>query len=258
MKTATITRSQVVFLLVLQAAQACSSGRDASGPPAPDLSRATIAAVSRRTIFGLSGSLSNDPPAVRIVTGPDNVPISGLTVTFSVAGTKSTTFAAVTGKDGVARLDSLRMDPAAGLYSIFAAVNGLPSLKFTAMAFSQAPIAIYDLQTQGSVPIPRTYTTPPPGFPSYTVTGGYYVLFGDGSYIVGFESNFSPMFEPSQRFIKSSSDTIDFYAVRSDSPPPGGFPDPGYEFSRGTISGDLLAVQYFSPEFEDEVYALRQ
>jgi hypothetical protein len=255
MKSSMITRSQVVLLLVLGAAQACSSGRDSSGPTSPDLSRATVAAVSRTTIFGMAGSLSSDPPAVRVVTVPDSLPISGLTVTFSVIGTQSATFAAVTGKDGIARLDSLRMDPAPGLYSVFARADGLPSLKFTAMAFSQAPIAIYDLQTQGSAPIPRTYTIP--GGP-FTVTGGHYVLFGDGSYIYGFETNLVPGFYPSERFIRSSSSTLDFYAVRSDSPPPGGFPDPGYLFSTGSVNGNMLTVMYYNIDWSDEVYVLRQ
>jgi hypothetical protein len=122
------------------------------------------------------------------------------------------------------------------------------------MAFAQAPIAIYDLQTEDGEPVPYTYSIP--GQSSHTISGGHYVLFGDGSYIYGVENNYIPGFFPSQRFIRSSATTLDFYAVPSDAPPPPGFPDPGYLFSEGTVNGNMLKV--LTVNYDEEVYILRQ
>jgi hypothetical protein len=240
--------------LLLVVVQGCSGSRDASGPTPIDLSHAAIAVANHVSIFGLAGTEIIDPPAVRIANVPDGQPIAGVTVTFIVNGKQSAAFTAITGSDGIARLDSLRLDTTPGEYGIFARANGLASVAFVEMALSKPPVAVYDLQSIGPVPIPRTYSA---GGISWTITGGQYVLFDDGTYIFGYETNKAPAFDPTERFIRRDPQTVDFYAVQSDAPPPPGFPDPGYLYSTGTVSGNTLMVRYANGQDEDEVYVRR-
>jgi hypothetical protein len=249
-------QEQMVAVLLIAGFLGCNSASDVSSPEPADLSRATISAVSPTMIFGLVGSDAKDLPTVRITNKADGQPVSGATVVFTITGSKSATLSVTTGGDGIARLGSLKLDGTAGQYNVFATAAGLSSVRFTTLALTHAPIAVYDLESEGGMAIPVSY--PEGNGQSNTITGGNYVLLDDGSYIYGVENKSEPRLFSAQRFLQSGPQTIDFYSVDASAPPPAGFPDPGYLFSIGTISGNTLSVTYYSPDFIDDVYVLRQ
>jgi hypothetical protein len=246
----------VAAFLLMAGQAACSSGSDASGPTPIDLSQARISAVSPTTIFGLVGSDATELPAI-VIKQPDDKPVAGVTVTFSIAGTQSRSVTAVTGDDGIARMKALKIDAAPGQYEVLAQALGTAAVKFTTVALPQAPVAVYDLQSWYGMTVP--FTVPDDQYGLFTMSTGYYVLLDDGSYVYGSDTNVWQRFASQQKLIRLDAQTVAFYAVSSNGPPPVGFPDKSYLRSTGTFVGNILDVEY--PPLHDgppdEVYVLR-
>lgn len=227
----------------------CSS-QEVTGPPLPVTTRSMIL-VSPNTIFGIAGGEVKSRFAVKVVSYPGSQPVAGAVVTFAVAGHPTPAYSAVTNTDGIATLDSMRLEANPGRYDISAITDGAAgSVSFTAIVLSQAPIAIYDLKTGGPL---GTDAYPGPNF-TPGVTGGHYVLLSDGTYLWGYELNFIATVSQPFRFTIQDPQTVDFYEMI-----PGVTPDPNRLFSVGTLSANTMTVKYKDTvDFEDEVYVLRQ
>lgn len=111
------------------------------GPPS------AISHASRVDQAGDAGVPVPFPPAVRVADSFDN-PVAGATVEFSVqqGGGSISGASAVSGADGVARLDSWTLGDEIGLNEVRASLAGLGSLSFTAQALEPLELSVEAVQ----------------------------------------------------------------------------------------------------------------
>ena len=204
----------------------------------------TMVTVSPGQIIAARGEvISQFPtlPAVRLFTSPDNKPIVGAAVTFTLfdpAGGRQTA-QTITDSLGIARLSVWKIGDALGKYTVTAGSAGIGLVSFTAFVRG-AIVAIYDLVEIHD-----------PSFPDGSVEG-HYVLYEDRSWDHFYHhsvESYSPTDVAGTYTATDSSivfqveplSTNDFYRKYN------------YRFATGTISGTKLDVSYvdfidYSPE----------
>jgi hypothetical protein len=153
---------------------------------------ATVAAVSSTDQTAPVGTAVSEPPAV-IVRDQTNTPLQGVVVSFAItSGGGSRSPASVTsGADGMARLTSWTLGPAAGANTLTATVGSLSPVAFNANGY--VPVASSMARMPG---MPETQSAPgespvpfPPGVivhdqsnnPMAGVTVGFAVTAGTGT-----------------------------------------------------------------------------
>jgi hypothetical protein len=244
------------MLLVVGTATLLSGcGSQDVSAPRPGAPTKSIVSASPNTIFGVAGSEMRSPFTVKVLSYPATKPVAGVVVTFVVVAHPTPAYSAVTNADGIATLDSIRLDATPGRYSVSATADGVTDdAPFTILVLSQAPTAVYDLKSIGGEAVTGTY--PGPSF-SPSVTAGHYLLFGDGTYFTIYDVSFVSDVSDTYRFAVQNPQTLDFYNVPASIP--GFTPDPNYLFSVGTLSGNTMTVKYENNmDYEDEVYILRK
>jgi len=229
----------------------CGS-RDVSGPPASPVM--TLVQVSANTIFGGPGSEVRKPFSLKVVSYPGPKPVPGVVVRFAVTGDNAAVYSAVSNADGIATLDSIQLLGTPGRYSVTTSAEGTAGYSpFTMLVLSQAPIAVYDLQSMGG----QAVTGVPGPESNPQVTGGHYLLFGDGTYLTIYEVNLISNIGEPYRFSVENPQTLDFYGVPANTP--GFMPDPKFAVAVGTLAGEKMTLNYWDYfGYEEETYLLRQ
>ena len=225
--------------------------RDSQGVTAP-LTNIPVMTASSPTEFSVfPGVEMSTPPVVRVTLSEHWVPIPGIRVTF--AYTDGSTKSVLTDADGYARTDTWPLDSAKTSDRVVATAEGISgAIKFTALIIHKPLIAIYDLKSIGGNALPRTYSG---GGTGWTVTGGHYALFSDGTYIFGYEFDGRQSWSIPQTFIDRGSQT-DFYLSHETASQ--FYAERGYLFSTATVfSGGMSVVYTDFVDFEDEVYKKR-
>ncbi len=243
-----------IFVLTI----ACQDGRS-TGPTQTETARATpdqsvMTPYTPTSFLVFPGEETFRRPAVRIVLSRSLQPVLGTRVTFSFSDGTSTS--SVTDKNGYARAEQWRIDYTKSGDSVVATAEGVSnSIKFTASILRKTPIAIYDLQSIGGRQLPETYTG---GGMSWSVTGGRYALFDDGTYLFGYEIDGQQGWGPLLTFIRRGS-WIQFYLDAATAPASWFYAERGYLFSTGALNGRTMVMKYEDYiDFEEEIYLARQ
>jgi hypothetical protein len=107
----------------------------------------------------------------------------------------------------------------------------------------------------GGQSLPISYSG---GGSSWTVTGGSYRLFDDGTYTWGYEMDHLQVWHNPLPYLRAEG-KIEFYLSYESAPESSFYKDRGYLFATGTINGNAMTVKYEDPvDFEDEVYVAKQ
>jgi hypothetical protein len=221
----------------------------ASSPIRPNI----LTAWSATTAFGRPGE-EVPPPTVRVTDGSGK-PVAGVAVAFTLTighgaiGRPS----ALTDGNGMASVGTWRLDSPPGTNSLVATVDGVGQIMFTAMGRIATMVATYDLQTIAGQALPLTYSG---GGSSWTVTGGHYVLFDDGTCTFGYDIPELPRSRTPCTYVRSDS-TVRFYQLPGTYPSSSFYAERGGLFSTGTVRGGVMFVKYEDfIDFDDEVYTL--
>jgi hypothetical protein len=116
---------------------------------------ATVQAVTPTSQQALTSTAVQQPPGVVVRDGGGN-PLRGITVTFvpSTGGGTVSPASVVSGSNGIAQLTSWTSGSTVGTYTVFAKVNRLPAVVFTATTTQPAPATVTTTQPlRTAVPI---------------------------------------------------------------------------------------------------------
>jgi hypothetical protein len=194
-------------------------------------------------------------PVVR-VTDRHGLPQRGVEVHFETVTGQVERPVVVTDADGTASAGSWTLAESAGLDILIARIPRGPNFTFAVTSRSPAQvIANYDLVTIGGKPLPISFSF------TGSVTGGHYVLAGDGTYSFQYEMNGqgaarnAPLCS-NARYATGSS-TIDFYLAPGSYPLSTFYQERNGHFATATVSGRTMSVKYDDVvDFDDEQYEL--
>jgi hypothetical protein len=133
-------RAAVSTVVAVGAVSGCS---DSSGPVGPNLSAATLTAVSPTNLVGVVGTPVADAPAVRVSDARGN-PIADVTVEFRARqkGIVSDTHIK-SDASGIARLAQWTMSAVAGTNEVISTIGGRDTVVFTAFA-APGPVSVLE------------------------------------------------------------------------------------------------------------------
>jgi hypothetical protein len=232
---------------------ACQDSRSIVAPTdyVTDQSHPIMVAESP-SLFSLFQGDDVPAPSVRVIWSSTGNAFAGVPVSFTFGD--GNVVKATTDADGNASA-YWPLDYSKSADSVMVAADGISgTMKFKALIVNKATVATYELQSIGGRALPITYGG---GDTTWAVTGGRYRLFGDSTYVFGYEINGKQGWGPLLPYFKRDS-TIEFYLTRESAPLSSFYANLNYLFSTGTANGGGMSVKYTDPiDFEDEIYVLK-
>lgn len=221
-------------------------------PPTPTAPRGSYLHASTPTDLSvLNGEEVSPLPSVQLRDLSNDMPIAGVRVTFTFGD--GSTYLVLTDENGFARTSAWKVDFTNASNRVIATADG-NSITFTARIIRKTTIAMYDLVTINGKSLPIEYSG---GGATWSITGGQYLLFDDGTYIFRYERNGTPDRKVPQTYINLNT-SIQFFLSPETAPRSQFYAERGYLFSTGTLDGDRMTVVYTDfVNFEDEVYVRR-
>jgi hypothetical protein len=258
-----IKNTPFVSLLVAAAVLSCADGRKildpSPGQPSPGQPSqpGEVQPMLTAKSFLAATLIPGDPipsPEVRVIDRTTSKPIAGIKVTFTAENGEVANSSVMTDADGTARAGEWRPDFTKSPTVIANAEGASNPLTFSVTILNKKLVGQYELKLIGGKSLPITYSG---GGSSWTVTGGGYRLFDDGTYTFGYEIDHVRGWNIPLSYLQADGQ-IAFYLNYESAPESSFYKDRAYLFAMGVINGNTMTVQYTDPvDFEEEVYVAK-